>query len=163
MMPDYKKTIGTKQKPLELKTPPGTSSYTLHIDEKDGKEVLVCTVGTTVLHYDPRCIEDLATMLKQHGDWMLLGSVTKRPVPIQPRSFPIQNLRRIVKDVEGRPDPFGWVVCRDQPRCAVRVAFGTPGPPEESLRPKLAGWLPQRGVPETGGTTRSPCPPPRTH
>ena len=53
------KEIGTKEKPLKLKTPPGTSEYTMHKDEKDGKEVLVCTVGKTVLHYDARCLDDL--------------------------------------------------------------------------------------------------------
>lgn len=74
MMVDYKKKIGTKDSPLELKTPPGTSSYTMHVDEKDGQEILVCTVGKTVLHYDLRCLDDLATMLKEHDDWMLLGS-----------------------------------------------------------------------------------------
>jgi hypothetical protein len=73
-MPDYRKTIGTKDKPLTLRTPPGTASYTMHVDEKDGADILVCTVGTTVLHYDLRCIEDLAAMLKRHGEWMLLGS-----------------------------------------------------------------------------------------
>lgn len=73
-MPDYRTKIGTKDKPLELKTPPGTASYTMHVAEKDGTDVLVCTVGTTVLHYDLRCIEDLAAMLKGHGDWMPLGS-----------------------------------------------------------------------------------------
>ena len=73
-MYDYKKKIGTKDKPLELKTPPGTSSYTMHVDEKDGEDILVCTVGKTVLHYDLRCIDDLAAMLKEHGDWILLGS-----------------------------------------------------------------------------------------
>jgi hypothetical protein len=73
-MADYKKVIGTNDKPLELKTPPGTASYTMHVDEKDGVEILVCTVGKTVLHYDLRCLNDLAAMLKEHGDWMLLGS-----------------------------------------------------------------------------------------
>ena len=73
-MPDYQKKIGTKEKPLSLKTPPGTSAYTMHVDEKEGQEILVCTVGSTVLHYDSRCIDDLVKMLKQHGDWMLLGS-----------------------------------------------------------------------------------------
>lgn len=73
-MSDYRKRIGTKEKPLVLKTPPGTSSYTMHVDEKDGIEILVCTVGTTVLHYQLRCIDDLAEMLKGHGDWMLMGS-----------------------------------------------------------------------------------------
>ena len=73
-MIDYKKKIGTKDKPLSLKTPPGTSSYTMHIDEKEGSEILVCTVGSTVLHYDLRCIADLSAMLKKHKDWILLGS-----------------------------------------------------------------------------------------
>ena len=73
-MPNYQKQIGTKEYPLELKTPPGTSSYTMHVDEKDGLDILVCTVGKTILHYDLRCIDDLVTMLKEHGDWILLGS-----------------------------------------------------------------------------------------
>lgn len=46
----------------------------MHVEVKDGKEILVCTVKTAVLHYDIRCIEDLHTMLKEHGDWILLGS-----------------------------------------------------------------------------------------
>jgi len=73
-MPNHEKKIDTKDSPLELKTPPGTSSYTMHVDEKDGVDILVCTVGKTVLHYDLRCIDDLAAMLKDHGDWILLGS-----------------------------------------------------------------------------------------
>ena len=73
-MAKYKSKIGTKDEPLELKTPPGTSTYTMHVDEKDGTEILVCTVGATVLHYDMRSIDDLAAMLKKYGDWMLLGS-----------------------------------------------------------------------------------------
>lgn len=73
-MADYKKRIGTKDSPLELKTPPGTSAYTMHVDEKDGVAILVCTVGATVLHYDLRCLDDLAAMLKDHGDWIPLGS-----------------------------------------------------------------------------------------
>jgi len=61
-----------------LKTPPGTSEYTMHVDEKDGKEVLVCTVGKTVLLYDLRCINDLHAMLKKHGDWMDLGGADEQ-------------------------------------------------------------------------------------
>lgn len=71
---NYRELIGTKENPLTLKTPPLTSEYTMHVDEKDGKDILVCTVKTTVLHYDIRCIADLHQMLKAHGDWMLLGS-----------------------------------------------------------------------------------------
>jgi hypothetical protein len=73
-MPDYRKLIGTKEKPLELQTPSGSGVFTMHVEEKQGTDLLVCTVGKTVLHYDPRCIKDLSTMLKSHGDWMLLGS-----------------------------------------------------------------------------------------
>jgi hypothetical protein len=70
--------IGTKEKPLALKTPPLTSEYTVHADEKDGKSVLVCTVGKTVLLYDYRCLDDLHAMLKTHGDWMELGSADEQ-------------------------------------------------------------------------------------
>ena len=68
----------TKDKPWKLKTPPGSSEYTMHVEEKDGKEVLVCTVGKTVLLYDIRCINDLHTMLKKHGDWMDLGGADEQ-------------------------------------------------------------------------------------
>lgn len=70
--------IGTKEKPMALQTPPLSSSYTMHADEKDGKEILVCTVGKTVLHYDYRCIDDLHAMLKKHKDWMELGSADEQ-------------------------------------------------------------------------------------
>jgi hypothetical protein len=60
--------------PWMLKTPPLSSEYQMHIDEKDGREIIVCTVGKTVLHYDYRCLADLHAMLKEHGDWMELGS-----------------------------------------------------------------------------------------
>jgi len=68
----------TKDNPWKLKTPPNTSEYTMHVDEKDGKEVLVCTVGKTVLLYDIRCINDLHAMLKKHGDWMDLGGADEQ-------------------------------------------------------------------------------------
>lgn len=70
--------IGTKEAPLQLKTPPLTSEYTMHVDAKDGKDVLVCTVGKTVLLYDIHCLEDLHAMLKKHGDWMDLGSADEQ-------------------------------------------------------------------------------------
>jgi hypothetical protein len=62
------------ENPWVLQTPPQTSTYEMYVDEKDGREILVCTVGTTVLHYDYRALADLHEMLKAHGDWMLLGS-----------------------------------------------------------------------------------------
>ena len=71
---NFKEIIGTKDNPLILKTPPLSSEYTMHVDEKDGIEILVCTVGKTILHYDIRCLTDLHEMLKKHGDWMELAS-----------------------------------------------------------------------------------------
>ncbi len=72
------KAKGTKEDPWKLKTPPGTSDYEMYKDIKDGKEVIVCTVGKTVLLYDAKCINDLHTMLKKHGDWMELGSADEQ-------------------------------------------------------------------------------------
>jgi hypothetical protein len=68
----------TKDNPWVLKTPPGTSEYRMHVDEKDGLQVLVCTVGKTVLLYDARCIDDLHTMLKATGDWVELGGADEQ-------------------------------------------------------------------------------------
>lgn len=69
---------GTKENPWQLKTPPLTSEYHMYRDVKDGKDVIVCTVGTTVLLYDARCLNDLHEMLKTHGDWMELGSADEQ-------------------------------------------------------------------------------------
>ncbi|MDX2001957.1 MAG: hypothetical protein SFW35_05980 [Chitinophagales bacterium] len=69
---------GTKEDPWKLKTPPQTSEYEMYKDVKDDKEIIVCTVGKTVLHYDWRCIDDLHQMLKTHGDWMELGSADEQ-------------------------------------------------------------------------------------
>jgi hypothetical protein len=70
--------IGTKEKPMALKTPPLTSEFTMHNDEKDGKEILVCTVGKTVLHYDARILDDMRAMLIKHKDWIELGSADEQ-------------------------------------------------------------------------------------
>ena len=72
------KEKGTKDDPWILKTPPQTSDFTMHKDIKDGKEILVCTVGKTILHYEFRCLGDLHKMLQQHGDWMELGSADEQ-------------------------------------------------------------------------------------
>lgn len=69
---------GTKENPWLLKTPPLSSDYHMYKDEKDGKDILVCVVGKTILHYDYRCIEDLHAMLKKHNDWMELGSADEQ-------------------------------------------------------------------------------------
>lgn len=64
---------GTKADPWKLKTPPLTSSYEMYLDHKDGKEVIVCVVGSTTLLYDRRAINDLHALLQQQGDWMEQG------------------------------------------------------------------------------------------
>ena len=40
--------------------------------------MLVCTVGKTILLYDIRCINDLQTMLKKHGDLLGLGGADEQ-------------------------------------------------------------------------------------
>jgi len=67
-----------KDNPWQLKTPPGTSDYTMHVEERDGARVLVCNVGKTVLLYDARCIEDLRAMLKAASDWVELGGTDEQ-------------------------------------------------------------------------------------
>jgi hypothetical protein len=69
---------GTPENPWQLRTPPLTSEYTMHRETRDGTDVIVCTVGKTVLLYDARCLQDLHDMLKAHGDWMELGSADEQ-------------------------------------------------------------------------------------
>lgn len=69
---------GTKEDRWVLKTPPGKSEYQLYRDENATPPALVCIVGKTVLSYHLRCLEDLHTMLKEHGDWMELGSTDEQ-------------------------------------------------------------------------------------
>ncbi|POH57476.1 DUF6855 family protein [Arthrobacter glacialis] len=69
---------GTNDSPWLLKTPPGTSEYTMYRNESADPPELVCTVGKTVLKYQLRLVADLAAMLAEHGDWMELGSADEQ-------------------------------------------------------------------------------------
>lgn len=69
---------GTREDPWTLKTPSGTSEYTMYRDETAEPPALMCVVGKTVLAYRLSCIEDLHAMLKRHGDWMPLGSADEQ-------------------------------------------------------------------------------------
>ena len=69
---------GTKDKPWKLKTPSGSSDYTMYKDTTLDPPAIVCRVGTTELRYHLRAIEDLHAMLKVHGDWMPLGSADEQ-------------------------------------------------------------------------------------
>jgi hypothetical protein len=69
---------GTRENPWVLKTPPGSSEFTACRDDAANPPALVVKVGSTELRYHLRCIEDLHTMLKAHGDWMLLGAADEQ-------------------------------------------------------------------------------------
>jgi hypothetical protein len=73
---------GTSGDPWVLKTPSLGSEIMMYRDEGNDPPVLVCTVGSTVLHYDLRIIEDLHQMLKERGDWVPLGNADEqKPAP----------------------------------------------------------------------------------
>lgn len=65
---------GTKEDPWRLRTPPGSSEYTMYRDESADPPALICQVGTTKLTYQLRAIEDLHAWLRERGDWMPLGA-----------------------------------------------------------------------------------------
>lgn len=69
---------GTKDDPWQLKTPPGTSDYTVYRALDAAPPAIVCTVGSTELRYHLRAIDDAHAMLKAHGDWMDLGSADEQ-------------------------------------------------------------------------------------
>ena len=70
--------LGTASNPWRLQTPPLTSAFTIHREVREGRDLLVCIVGKTVLFYDARCLEDLRAMLAKRGDWMELGSADEQ-------------------------------------------------------------------------------------
>jgi hypothetical protein len=73
---------GSKDDPWVLQTPSLTSTFQMYRDESADPPVLVCTVGSTVLHYDLRVIDDMHAMLAAHGDWMPLGNADEqKPAP----------------------------------------------------------------------------------
>ncbi len=74
---------GAPDDPWQLKTPSLTSEYLAWKDASLNPPALVVQVGATKLSYDLRCLEDLAAMLKAHGDWMALGNADEGK-PVQP-------------------------------------------------------------------------------
>jgi len=72
------KGAGTKPSPWVLKTPPGQSEFTAYRDETLDPPTLVVWVGKTEVRYQLRCLDDLAKMLKAHGDWMPLGNADEQ-------------------------------------------------------------------------------------
>jgi hypothetical protein len=76
--PANAKGSGTREDPWVLKTPSGSSEYTMYRDESSDPPSIVCQVGGTQLRYQLRAIEDLHAMLKAHGDWIPLGSADEQ-------------------------------------------------------------------------------------
>ena len=70
--------LGTRDQPWLLKTPGGRSEFTAFRDGALDPPALVVRVGKTELRYQLRCIDDLHAMLKQHGDWLLLGAADEQ-------------------------------------------------------------------------------------
>jgi len=46
----------------------------MYRDEASDPPRLVCVVGKTTLYYQLRSLRDLQAMLREHGDWVELGS-----------------------------------------------------------------------------------------
>jgi len=73
---------GTKDDPWVLKTPPGTSEYTMYRDDTSDPPTIVCQVGGTKLLYDARAIAELHAWLKEQGGWVPLGGADEqKPAP----------------------------------------------------------------------------------
>lgn len=106
---------GTKASPWNLKTPPGTAEYEAYRDEEADPPALVVQVGKTQLRYHLRCIDDLAAMLKAHGDWIPLGSADEqKPAPAgsveawgRANDNPVKGWYGLKKGLRGR---FGMYV-----------------------------------------------------
>jgi hypothetical protein len=106
---------GTPGTPWHLKTPPGTSDYEAWLDPALDPPALVVQVGKTQLRYHLRCIDDLHAMLKQHGDWMPLGSADEQKPAAEGTveawgrspSNPVKGWYGIKKGLRGR---FGMYV-----------------------------------------------------
>lgn len=58
-----------------------SSSYEMYRDEAADPPALVCEVRSTRLSYHLRAIEDLAAMLREHGDWIALGASDEKKDP----------------------------------------------------------------------------------
>jgi len=78
MSPERAQGSGTRDDPWVLKTPSETSEYQMYRDEAADPPALICQVGSTQLRYHLAAIEDLHHMLREHGDWMPLGSADEQ-------------------------------------------------------------------------------------
>ena len=145
---------GTHDDPWTLKTPSGSSAYQMYRDETADPPALVCVVGKTTLAYRLSCIDDLHAMLKEHGDWMALGSADeqKPAAPgtveawgradrqpggrlVRPEEGPARPLRHVRAAAARSPRPGrGRAQSPQQPHaCAV----GAPSPTSAAAGPAI--------------------------
>jgi hypothetical protein len=75
-------TVGTRDDPWRLTTPPGSSSYEMYRDTDSDPEQLVCQVGSTRLTYRWRAVDDLHAWLLAQGDWVPLGAADEKREPV---------------------------------------------------------------------------------
>ncbi|MCI4368125.1 MAG: hypothetical protein L3K09_00980 [Thermoplasmata archaeon] len=123
---------GTKGSPWELKTPSGLSAFQAYRDNGADPPVLVVTVGSTTLHYQLRCLDDLRAMLKAKGDWVPLGSADEQK-PAAPGTVeawgrdpknPVGGWYGLKKGLRGRfgnyvppvMEALGWAEVEHQPK-----------------------------------------------
>jgi hypothetical protein len=69
---------GTKEDPWMLKTPPGSSDFTMYRDGEADPPAWVCQVGSTTLRYHLSAVDDLHAWLVDQGDWVLLGAADEK-------------------------------------------------------------------------------------
>ncbi|MBM6399841.1 DUF6855 family protein [Phycicoccus sonneratiae] len=74
---------GTAEDPWVLRTPPGSSEYTMHRDDTADPPLLVCQVGSTRLTYLASVVDDLHAMLREAGDWVPLGAADEQKTPAE--------------------------------------------------------------------------------
>jgi len=106
---------GTKAKPWQLATPPGTASFEAYRDEAADPPALVVQVGKTQLRYHLSCLDDLHAMLAKHGDWMPLGAADEQKPAAdgtveawgRAKSNPVKGWYGLKKGLRGR---FGMYV-----------------------------------------------------
>ena len=110
-------TEGTKETPWVLRTPPGSSEYTMYRDDGADPPVLVCQVGSTKLTYRAEAVEDLVAWLRAQGDWVPLGATDEGK---DPASGTVEEFGRSASNPVG-----GWYGLRK----GYRGRFGMYLPP----------------------------------
>ena len=85
---------GTKDDPWVLKTPPGSSEYTMYRTPSPTRRASSVRSGRRSCSYDLRAIEDLHAWLVAQGDWVVLGAADEKKDAAEARSRPGAGRRR---------------------------------------------------------------------